>query len=117
MSNNKWVECDLVNATHVEINGEVHEMKADGKVKKASKLSSVNFRSIDILIGLNVCNIHVDLFPILGIKCLRKVKPKPIEFEVKVLARTGSTKCEPYLVCSEELFGKKFKCVEILEEE
>jgi hypothetical protein len=104
----QWKECDLVNATHVEINGEVHELKEDGKVKKAGKLSYLNYRSIEILIGLNDWkHIHVDLFPILGIKCLRKVKPTPIEFIYTV----GGGIAPP-----NEAYGKTFLCVEILEE-
>jgi hypothetical protein len=116
----QWKECDLVNATHVEINGEVHELKEDGKVKKAGKLSYLNYRSIEILIGLNDWkHIHVDLFPILGIKCLRKVKPTPIEFEATFVMYDG---CWQTLHSLEDRFTdncKKatFRCVEILEEE
>ena len=116
----QWKECDLVNATHVEINGEVHELKEDGKVKKAGKLSSLNYRSIEILIGLNDWkHIHVDLFPILGIKCLRKVKPTPIEFEATFVMYDG---CWQTLHSLEDRFPdncKKatFRCVQIMEDE
>ncbi len=107
----QWKECDLVNATHVEINGEVHELKEDGKVKKAGKLSYLNYRSIEILIGLNDWkHIHVDLFPILGIKCLRKVKPTPIEFEHIFTFEEITLGIIP-----DEAEGKRFRCVEIME--
>jgi len=113
----QWKECDLVNATHVEINGEVHELKEDGKVKKAGKLSSLNYRSIEILIGLNDWkHIHVDLFPILGIKCLRKVKPTPIEFEAIFSLEMVKDSWLGELIPMEAV-GKKFKCVEIMEDE
>jgi hypothetical protein len=115
----QWKECDLVNATHVEINGEVHELKEDGKVKKAGKLSSLNYRSIEILIGLNDWkHIHVDLFPILGIKCLRKVKPTPIEFEGVFVMFGG---CWQMLHSLDHRFPNckraRFRCVQIMEDE
>jgi len=113
----QWKECDLVNATHVEINGEVHELKEDGKVKKAGKLSSLNYRSIEILIGLNDWKqIHVDLFPFLGIKCLRKFKPKPIEFE-GIVKESKLSFLFLGNVPEGIPLGKKFRCVEILEDE
>jgi hypothetical protein len=117
----QWEEVALKDATHVEINGEVHELKEDGKVKKADKLSSVNFRGIYILIGLNNWkNIHVDLFPLLGIKCLRKVKPMPIEFEATFVMYDG---CWQTLHSLEDRFPNenckraKFRCVQIVEDE
>lgn len=122
MSNIQWVECDLVNATHIEINGEVHELKADGNVKKSGLLCSGNFRCIDILIGFNKFEqIHVDLFPFLGIKCLRKAKPTPIEFEATFASYDGNGGWRPMYTLDDGIayqnFKKaKFKCVEILEE-
>jgi hypothetical protein len=117
----QWKECDLVNATHVEINGEVHELKEDGKVKKAGKLSSLNYRSIEILIGLNDWkHIHVDLFPILGIKCLRKFKPTPSEFEAVFVKHDGQWRQLLTIddgISIQNCKVARFRCVEILEEE
>jgi hypothetical protein len=116
----QWEEVALEEATHVEVNGEVHELKADGNVKKSGLLCSGNFRYIDILIGFNKLEqIHVGLFPFLGIKCLRKVKPTPIEFEATFVMYDG---CWQTLHSLEDRFPdncKKatFRCVEILEDE
>jgi hypothetical protein len=105
----QWEEVELKDATHVEINGEVHELKADGNVKKSGLLCSGNFRYIDILIGFNKLEqIHVDLFRFLGIKCLREKKQEPIEFIYTV----GGGIAPP-----NEAYGKTFLCVEIEKEE
>lgn len=119
----QWEEVELMDATHVEINGELFELKADGKVKKsylAGHSLSWSKCSIDILIGLNDWkNIHVDLFPILGIKCLRKVKPTPSEFEATFVMYDG---CWQTLHSLEDRFPNenckraKFRCVEIMED-
>jgi len=113
-----------MDATHVEINGEVHELKEDGKAKRP-----VDFGSIDILVERSVdCYMYVDkwanipkeAFPLLGIKCLRKFKPTPIEFTAVFAKYDG--KWYP-LYCLDDGFAyqnnkkAKFKCVEILEEE
>jgi hypothetical protein len=119
----QWEECSLEEATHVEINGEVYELKADGKVKKsywAGHSLSWSKCSIDILIGLNDWkNISKEAFPVLGIKCLRMVKPTPSEFEATFVMYDG---CWQTLHSLEDRFPDnckkaKFRCVEILEEE
>lgn len=119
----QWEEVALEDATHVEINGEVFELKEDGKVKR-----SVDFGWIDILVERFVdgyidvdkwANIPKEAFPLLGIKCLRKFKPTPIEFEATFVMYDG---CWQTLYCSDDGFAyqnnkkAKFRCVEILEE-
>jgi hypothetical protein len=112
----QWEEVTLEEATHVEINGVVHEMKLDGKVEK-----SANLGCIDILVGTNNwANIPQESFPFLGIRCLRKFKPKPIEFEATFVMYNG--RWHP-LYCSDDGFAyqnckkAKFRCIEILEDE
>ncbi len=113
----KWEEVELMDATHVEINGCVIEMKErDGIVER-----SVDFGWIDILVGENKwIQIPKEGFFVLGIKCLRKVKPTPIEFEATFVMYDG---CWQTLHSLEDRFPNenckraKFRCVEILEDE
>ena len=111
----QWEEVKLEEATHVEINGEVHELTERGGTVERS----VDFGWIDILIEENKwANIPKEAFPLLGIRCLRKFKPTPIEFEATFVMYDG---CWQTLHSLEDRFPdncKKatFKCVEILEE-
>jgi hypothetical protein len=112
----QWEEVELKDATHVEINGEVHEIKErDGIVER-----SVDFGWIDILIDVNEwVNIRQEAFTLLGIRCLRKFKPTPIEFEAAFAKYDG--RWHP-LYCLEDRFPdncKKatFRCVQIMEDE
>jgi hypothetical protein len=112
----QWEEVELMDATHVEINGCVVEIKErDGLVER-----SVDFGWIDILAGENKwANIPQEAFFALGIRCLRKFKPTPIEFEGVFVMYDG---CWQTLHSLEDRFPDnckkaKFRCVEILEEE
>ena len=112
-----WEEVELKDATHVEVNGEVHEIKErDGIVER-----SVDFGWIDILVGENKwANIPQEAFPLLGIKCLRKFKPTPIEFEGMFLSYDGNWRLLLRLedgFAHQDFKKKKFRCIEILEEE
>jgi hypothetical protein len=118
----QWEECSINDATHIEINGVVHEIKVGGKVVK-SGLPYVGgiYTCIDISFGEKYWNqITEELFPFLGIKPLRKPQPKPIEFEATFVMYDG---CWQTLHSLEDRFPNenckraKFKCVEILEEE
>jgi hypothetical protein len=113
----QWEEVELMDATHVEVNGEVHEIKEkDGIVER-----SVDFSCIDILVGENKwANIPQEAFPLLGIRCLRKVKQTPSEFEATFVFYDGKwTTWDSlgdglrYLILEEA----KFRCVQIMEEE
>jgi hypothetical protein len=112
----QWEEVALEDATHVEINGCVHEITERGGMA----IKSMKFGWIDILVGENKwANIPQEAFPLLGIKCLRKVKPTPIEFEATFVMYDG---CWQTLHSLEDRFPdncKKatFRCVEILEDE
>jgi hypothetical protein len=111
----QWEECSLDVATHVEINGCVIEIKErDGLVER-----SVDFGWIDILVGENKwASIPQEAFFALGIRCLRKVKREPIEFEATFVMYDG---CWQTLHSLEDRFPdncKKatFRCVQIMEE-
>ena len=112
----QWEEVALDVATHVEINGCVVEIKErDGLVER-----SADFGWIEILVGENKwATIPKEAFPFLGIKCLRKFKPTPIEFEATFAKYDG--KWHPLYSLDDGLSYQnckkaKFKCVEILEE-
>ncbi len=111
----QWEEVELKDATHVEINGEVHEIKErDGIVER-----SVDFGWIDILIEENKwANIPKEAFPLLGIKCFRKFKPTPIEFEATFVMYDG---CWQMLHSLDHRFPNckraRFRCVQIMEDE
>jgi hypothetical protein len=75
----QWEEVALNDATHVEINGEVHEIKVGGKVLKSGK-STIDgeYLCISILVGIySWMQIPKEAFPFLGIRCLRGKKPTP----------------------------------------
>ena len=116
MSKIQYEECSLEEATHVEINGCVVEIKErDGLVER-----SVDFGWIDILVGENKwANIPKEAFPLLGIRCLRKVKPTPIEFEGVFVRFDGRWETVPEVAGSAYQNCKKarFRCVQIMEDE
>jgi hypothetical protein len=112
----QWEEVELMDATHIEINGEVHEITEIRRWHGYKIYESW----IDILIEENKwANIPQEAFPLLGIRCLRKFKPTPIEFEATFVMYDG---CWQTLHSLEDRFPdncKKatFRCVEILEDE
>jgi hypothetical protein len=109
----QWEEVALEDATHVEINGEVHEIKERGGMVERS----VDFGWIDILVGeTKWANIPQEAFPLLGIRCLRKFKPKPIEFE-GIVKESKLSFLFLGNVPEGIPLGKKFRCIEILEDE
>jgi len=116
MSEKKLEECSLEEATHVEINGCVVEITERGGTVERS----VDFGWIDILIEENKwANIPQEAFLLLGIKCLRKKKREPIEFEAAFAKYDGRWQT---LHSLEDRFPdncKKatFRCVQIMEDE
>jgi hypothetical protein len=112
----QWEEVALEDATHVEINGCVIEMKErDGIVER-----SVDFGWIDILVGENKwVQIPKEGFFVLGIRCLRKKKREPIKFEREFVKFDGRWDRMPEFAGSAYKNCKtvRFRCVEILEEE
>jgi len=111
----QWEEVELNDATHVEVNGEVHEIKAGGKVERSD-----DFGSIHILIDNKWAHIPKEAFPFLGIKCLRKVKPTPIEFEATFVSYDGNWRPLYSLddgIAYQNFKRAKFRCVQIMEDE
>jgi len=110
----QWEEVELKNATHVEINGEVHEITERGGTVKRS----VDFGWINILVGENkLASIPQEAFSTFGIKPLRKVKPTPIEFEATFVSYDGNWRPVYSLddgFAHQNNKKAKFKCVEIL---
>lgn len=78
--------CGLQEATHVELNGKVYEIYNGGLI------SFLYFGGLDYKIGIRIFveetkefgrmeNVHQLVFPILGIKPLKKKKRKPTKKE------------------------------------
>ena len=108
----QWEEVKLEEATHVEINGEVHELTERGGTVERS----VDFGWIDILIEENKwANIPKEAFPLLGIRCLRKFKPEPIVFEA--IVRQDMPFAYLSNVPDGIPLGTTFRCVQIMEDE
>ncbi len=104
MSEKKLEECSLEQATHIEMGGKVYEF-GNGFTSKGEVLKYNDYH-IDVCRGTTGWQlIHVDTFPILGIKPLKK---KPIKFY--------HTFGGPYAPPN-EAYGKTFLCVEFLKEE
>ena len=112
----QWEEVELKDATHIEVDKEVHELTERGGTVERS----VDFGWIDILVGENKwANIPQEAFFALGIRCLRKFKPTPIEFEAAFASYDGNW--HPLYSLDDGLSYQNckkatFKCVEILEE-
>jgi len=107
MSEKKFEECSLKEASHVEINKVVYQI--------VGNICTYN-------IGLRWLEqdvwIPIELFPILGIQPLKEVNPEPIGFEATFVKYDGewhtlfSLHGLKHVGCREA----KFKCVQILEE-
>ena len=112
MSEKKFEECTLEEATHVEVNGKVYEF-GDGIVTKIKDGSYPRIRVINESVGNDYIN--ESSFPIFGIKPMKEKKRKPIEFEAIVKQSRLSFLFLDNVPEGVPL-GTKFKCVEILEE-
>jgi len=111
----QWEEITLNDATHVEINGEVHEITERGGTVERS----VDLDWIHIFVGIKFANIPQEAFTLFGIKCLRKVKPTPIEFEGEFVKFDGRWERVPEVAGSAYKNCKtlRFRCVQIMEDE
>jgi hypothetical protein len=113
----QWEEVALDDATHVEINGVVHEITERGGTVERSG----DFGWIEILVGENKwATIPKEALPLLGIRCLRKFKPTPIEFEATFVMYYG--KWLPLYSLDDGLSYQNckkatFRCVQIMEDE
>lgn len=119
MSDKQFERCSLQDATHIEMGGKMYEL-GNGFTSKHEVLK-YNDYYIDVCRRNFVWQlIHVDAFPILGIKPLREAKPEPIEFEAVFAKYDG--KWHPLYslddgVSYQNCKKATFKCVQIVEEE
>jgi hypothetical protein len=112
MSDKQFEPCTLTEATHVEVGGKTYKI---GGYEVIAFCNSVKTRRLGINImldGWDVRTIRQELFPILGIKTFKEIKPEPIEFEHIFTFEEITLGIIP---CEAE--GKRFRCVEILEDE
>jgi hypothetical protein len=105
MSDKKFEPCSLEEATHFGINRVVHEI--NDKV-----YYSFNGTRVGIRLREEDTFIPEDAFFLLGINPLREIKPEPVVFEHIFTFEEISLGIIP-----DEAEGKKFKCVEILEDD
>jgi hypothetical protein len=107
----QWEEVALEDATHVEINGIRHDLLENAQYFCNGDLLGIRWRD-------EYTFIPEQLFPTLGIKCLRKFKPTPIEFEATFVMFDGRWQM---LHSLDHRFPNckkaKFRCIEILEDE
>lgn len=113
MSEKKFEECSLDEATYIEVGGKVHKLNYD-KGNQVYRFNSSQIEVCRVAMGWQL--IHVDVFPVLGIKPLREKKREPIEFIgfTKYVSRTLSHIINVPLGTPPQA---RFRCVEILEEE
>ncbi len=112
MSEEKFEPCTLEEATHIEVGGKVHEFGGNkvGLQPYRGAWRGIRWRKADVFIP-------EDAFPIFGIKPLREKKREPIEFEFIPSIEMAKDMWLPAdFIVPMEAVGKKFKCVEILEE-
>jgi hypothetical protein len=111
MSKIELEECSLEEATHFEIHGVMHELNDNVQYSFNGTRFGIRLREDDVFIPENS-------FPLLGIKPFKEIKPEPIEFEFIPSIEMAKDMWLPAdFIVPMEAVGKKFKCVEILEEE
>jgi hypothetical protein len=101
-------------ATHVEVGGKVYEF-GDKIVEIVTKKEHPYGWLLGVWADGNFQYINENSFNILGIKPLREKKREPIEFEFIPSLEMVKDSWLGELIPMEAV-GKKFKCVEILEE-
>ena len=120
MSKKQFEPCSLGDATHVEMGGKMYELdvwESRGACKDYEEGHCVGISVDD---KDEILSIPISLFPILGIKPMKEVKPEPIEFEATFFKHDGKWRTLylgdnhlPY----ENSKKARFRCVEIVEEE
>lgn len=110
MSEKKFEECSLQDATHVEVNGVVYNVAG-------------NICRYNIGLGWVKENTYIseELFSTLGIKTFKEVKPEPIEFEATFIKHDGKWYPSYSFSLDDSNYQNSekatFKCVQILEDE
>ncbi len=115
----QWEECSLGVATHVEMDGKLHELGIDDGSENKHQVRKYNRYFIEVYMeSAGWQRIQTYAFPIFGIRCLREFKPEPIEFEELVVVGTfHGYDVTMLLVPTGISVGTKFKCVQIMEDE
>jgi hypothetical protein len=112
MSEKKLEECTLKEATHVEVNSKVYLLGGN-----EVELEPYHGKFIGIRWLEEDAFIPEQLFSTLGIKPIREKKREPIVFEfIPSLEMAKDMWLPADFIVPMEAVGKKFKCVEILEE-
>lgn len=111
MSEKKFEECSLGDATHIEVNGKMYKLGGNEVVKEYFHFNCIGLRWYE-----EDTFIPEQLFSTLGIKTFKEIKPEPIEFVgfTKYVSRTLSHIINVPLGTPPQT---RFKCVEILEDE
>ena len=126
MSEKKLEGCSVEEATHIEMGGKVYKFGIrprsysgyDSENRVAKNFNSLYIEVCTEVFGWQL--IHVDAFPILGIKPLRKAKPEPVEFEATFAHYDGKWHPLHSLddgVSYQNCKKATFRCVEIVEDE
>jgi hypothetical protein len=114
MSDKEFEPCTLEEATHVEVNGKLHEL-GDGNVIKIQGGLDIYMKHWNSFLSIYEC-----VFSVLAIKPMKKIKRYPIVFEADFAKYAGDW-YQLHTLDHEAsyLHSKKatFKCVEIVEEE
>jgi hypothetical protein len=120
MSEKKFEPCTLTEATHVEMGGKMYELDVWGSGGACKDYEEGHCVGISVDDKDEILSIPISLFPILGIKLFKEVKPEPVEFEATFAMYDG--KWHPLYswnagVSYQNSKKATFKCVQILEEE
>ena len=122
MSEKKLEECSLEDATYIEVGGKVYELdvwESGGACKDYEEGHCVGISVDDKDEILSIPISLFSLFPILGIKTFKEIKPEPIKFEATFAKYLGNwiplyTMHDGFLY--EDNKKVRFKCIQILEE-
>ena len=111
MNEQQFEECSLSEASHVEVNGKVYLLGGNEVF-----LDSCHGERIGLGWVKEDAFIPEELFPVLGIKTFKEIKPEPIEF---IGYTQYFTNCISHIMNVPEGVpaGTKFKCVQIVEED
>ena len=113
MSEKKFEECSLEDATHVEVNGKVYLLGGNEVLLEDYHDECIGLRWVT-----EDAFIPKELFPVFGIKLWKEIKPEPIEFDATFVKYDGewhrlfSLHGLKHVGCREA----RFRCVEILED-
>lgn len=112
MSEEKFEECSLKEATHFEINGVKHELRGNDGYRYNGFYAGIGW-------GKEIYYLPLGLLATFGIKPLKQVKTEPVEFEAVFAEYNG--KWHPLYNLDDNYAYQndkkvRFKCVQILEE-